>query len=94
MNPEDPNGPQSEWETCVVCGNSVEPGRGASRINHRGNTINMCGPKCLRTFAGEPDASLGRLAKTMRERASSSKHAHEDFPLVFDRTNTVRADPP
>jgi ribosomal protein L24E len=57
------------WETCVVCGHSVEPGRGAARINHLGNTVNLCGPQCLRTFAGDPAPYLGRLARVMRERA-------------------------
>jgi ribosomal protein L24E len=69
MNPEDAVSNQSEWETCVVCGENVEPGRGAMRINHRGSTVNLCGPQCLRTFAKEPDPYLARLAKTMRERA-------------------------
>jgi ribosomal protein L24E len=69
INTKDTNGHQFEWETCVVCGNSVEPGRGATRINHRGNTVNVCGPQCLRTFANEPDPYLGRLAKALRERA-------------------------
>ena len=51
----------------MVCGNGVEPGRGASRINHRGNTINLCGPACLQTFAQEPDPYIARLARRMRE---------------------------
>ncbi len=65
----------AEWETCVVCGESVEPGRGAMRINHRGNTINLCGPQCLRTFAEEPAPYLARLAKIMRDRATKSEMA-------------------
>jgi ribosomal protein L24E len=58
---------QSDWEACVVCGNSVEPGHGAVRINHHGNTVNFCNPTCLRTFAQEPDPYLARLAKRMRD---------------------------
>ena len=68
MNADDASN-QSEWATCVVCGNSVEPERGAARINHRGNTVNVCGPQCLGAFAKEPDPYLARLAKLMRERA-------------------------
>lgn len=68
MNTDDVIKPQLEWATCAVCGNSVEPGREATRINHRGNTINVCGPQCLRTFAEEPDPYLARLAKAMHER--------------------------
>ena len=67
MNSENKSNHQSDWETCVVCGNSVEPGRGAARLNHRGNTINLCGPACRETFAQEPDPYLARLAKRMRE---------------------------
>ena len=58
---------QSDWERCVVCGNSVEPGHGAARISHHGNTVCLCNPACLRTFAQEPDPYLARLAKRMRE---------------------------
>jgi hypothetical protein len=36
-------------------------------INHHGNTVNLCNPGCLRTFAQEPDPYLARLAKRMRE---------------------------
>ncbi len=61
-------GHQSDWETCVVCGNNVEPGHGAVCINHHGNTVSLCNPACLRTFAHEPDPYLARLAKRMRER--------------------------
>ena len=75
MNTEDTVGNQSESETCVVCGNSVEPGHSAACINHRGNTVNVCGPQCLRTFAKEPDAYLARLAKIMRDRATKSEMA-------------------
>lgn len=75
MDTEDTVGSQSEWARCVVCGNRVEPGRGAARINHRGNTINVCGPQCLRMFAQEPDAYLARLAKLMRERARKTEMA-------------------
>jgi len=67
MNSENKSYPQSDWERCVICGNSVEPGHGAVRINHRGNTVNLCNPACLRTFAQEPDPYLARLAKRMRE---------------------------
>jgi ribosomal protein L24E len=63
MKSEDKMNQQSDWETCVVCGNSVEPRSGAGRINHRGNTVNLCSPACLRTFAQEPDPYLARLAK-------------------------------
>lgn len=61
--------PHLDWEQCVVCGHSVEPGRQASRINHRGNTVNLCGPHCLRAFASDPAPYLGRLARVTRERA-------------------------
>ena len=37
------------------------------RINHHGNTVNLCNPACLRTFAQEPDPYLARLAKRIRE---------------------------
>jgi ribosomal protein L24E len=67
MNSENKTPHQSDWETCVVCGNSVEPGHGALRINHHGNTVNLCNPACLSTFAQEPDPYLARLAKRMRE---------------------------
>ncbi len=73
MNIEETFNNQSEWATCVVCGSSVEPGRGATRINHRGNTISLCSPQCLRTFAEEPDAYLARLAKIMRDRAMKTE---------------------
>ena len=67
MSSENRTHHQSVWERCVICGNSVEPGHGALRINHRGNTISLCNPACLRTFAQEPDPYLARLAKRMRE---------------------------
>src|SRR6476619_7329629 len=67
MSSENRTRHQSDWERCVICGNSVEPGHGAVRINHRGNTVNLCNPACLRTFAQEPDPYLARLAKRMRE---------------------------
>lgn len=69
MNGEERINQQPDWETCVVCGNAVEPGRGAARINHRGNTVNLCGPACQQAFAREPDPYLAQLAKRMRERA-------------------------
>ena len=69
MNTEDLNGHHPAWETCVVCGNYIEPGCGPVRINHRGNTVTLCGPACLETFAEEPDLHLARLAEAMRERA-------------------------
>ena len=67
MNNENKTHHQSDWETCVICGNSDEPGHGAVRINHHGDTVNLCNPGCLRTFAQEPDPYLARLAKRMRE---------------------------
>ncbi len=67
MNSENQSNHQSDWEICVVCGNSIEPGRGAARLNHLGNTVNLCGPACRETFAQEPDPYLARLAKRMRE---------------------------
>jgi ribosomal protein L24E len=67
MNSENNSNHPSDWETCVVCGDSVEPGRGAARINHLGNTVNLCGPACRETFAQEPDPYLARLARRMRE---------------------------
>ena len=67
MNSENKTHHQSDWERCVICGNSVEPGHGAMRINHHGNTVNLCNPACLRAFAQEPDPYLARLAKRMRE---------------------------
>ena len=73
MNTDDIIKPQHEWATCAVCGNSVVPNNGAARINHRGNTINLCGPQCLRTFAEEPDPYLARLAKIMRDRATKTE---------------------
>ena len=67
MNSENKSYHPSDWERCVICGNSVEPGHGAMRVNHRGNTVNFCNPACLRIFAQEPDAYLARLAKRTRE---------------------------
>ena len=67
MNSENKTYHQSDWERCVICGNSVEPGHGAVRINHGGNTVNLCNPACLRAFAQEPDPYLARLAKRMCE---------------------------
>ena len=67
MNSENKTYHLSDWETCVVCGNSVEPGHGSVRINHHGNTVSLCNPACLRTFAEEPEPYLARLAKRMRE---------------------------
>lgn len=67
MNSENKTHPQSVWERCVICGNSLEPDHGAVRINHHGNTVNLCNPACLRTFAQEPDPYLARLAKRIRE---------------------------
>ena len=71
MNGENEAYPQSDWERCVVCGNSVEPGHGGVRINHHGNTVNLCNPACLTRFAEEPDPYLARLAKKMRERQNA-----------------------
>ena len=67
MNSENKTHHQSVWERCAICGNSVEPGRGAVRINHHGNTVNICSPDCLQTFAREPDPYLARLARGLRE---------------------------
>ena len=67
MSSENRTHHQSVWERCVICGNSVKPGQGAMRINHHGNTVNLCNPGCLRTFAQEPDPYLARLAKRMRD---------------------------
>ena len=67
MNSKNKMHHQCDWETCVICGNSVEPGHGAVRINHHGNTVNLCNPGCLRMFAQEPDPYLARLAKRMRQ---------------------------
>ena len=67
MNSENKTHHQSAWERCVICGNSVEPGHGAVRINHHGNTVNLCNPACLRTFAQEPEPYLARLAKRICE---------------------------
>ena len=58
---------QFAWATCVICGEAVEPGRGARRINHRGSTVNVCSPSCLQTFVAEPDPYLARLATVTRE---------------------------
>jgi ribosomal protein L24E len=78
MNTENQTHQQSDWERCVICGNSVEPGRGAVRINHHGNTVNLCGPACLRTFAQDPDPYLARLAKRMREQQLQEPLKTED----------------
>ena len=67
MSSENRTHHQSDWERCLICGNSIEPGHGAARINHHGNTVNLCNPACLKTFAQEPDPYLARLAKRMRE---------------------------
>jgi YHS domain-containing protein len=73
MNADEANGQQLEWGSCVVCGGSIEPEGSAAQINHRGNTINLCGPQCLRAFAEQPDAYLARLAKIMRDRATKTE---------------------
>lgn len=77
MNTYEISGRQLEWGSCVVCGSSVEPERGAARINHHGNTINVCGPNCLRMFAQEPAPYLTRLAKAMNERAFATASTEE-----------------
>lgn len=64
-----PAKPSPGWEICVVCGHGVEPGHHGARINHLGNTVNLCGPNCLRAFASDPAPYLGRLARALRERA-------------------------
>ncbi len=86
MKTEDRVGNQFEWETCAVCGQAVQPGQGARRVNHHGSTINVYSPSCLETLAGEPDPYLARLAKITRERelrrlASLSGIAWEDSGL-------------
>jgi YHS domain-containing protein len=77
MNVEEINGRQFGWATCVVCGNRVEPELGGVRVNHHGNTISVCGPQCLRTFANEPDLYLARLAKAMSEHAFGTETTEE-----------------
>ena len=67
MNSENNTHHHSVSERCVICGRSIEPGHGALRINHHGNTVNLCNPDCLRIFAQEPDSYLARLAKRIRE---------------------------
>ena len=78
MNTENKTHQQSDWERCVICGNSVEPGQGAVRINHHGNTVNLCSPACLKTFAQDPDPYLARLAKRMREQQLQESLKTED----------------
>ena len=78
MNTENKTHQQSDWERCVICGNSVEPGQGAVRINHHGNTVNLCSPACLKTFAQDPDPYLARLAKRMREQQLQESLKSED----------------
>lgn len=63
MNIEDNDGPQPDWETCLICGNTVEPGHGAARINHHGTIVNLCGPDCRRILAQEPDRHIASLIK-------------------------------
>jgi ribosomal protein L24E len=84
VNSENKTYHQSDWEKCVICGNSVEPGHGAARINHQGNTVNLCNPACLRTFAQEPDPYLARLAKRMREHALQESRKTEDQKSAED----------
>ena len=84
MNSENKTHHQSLWERCVICGNSVEPGQGAARINHHGNTVNLCNPACLRTFAQEPDPYLARLAKQMREQQPQQSMKTEGRESVQD----------
>jgi ribosomal protein L24E len=67
MNSENKTHHHSVSERCLICGKSIEPGHGALRINHHGNTVNLCNPDCLRIFAQEPDPYLARLAKRIRE---------------------------
>lgn len=69
MKTEESNGHQSDRQMCAVCGNSLHSKQGYLRTNHRGNTINLCGSQCLKTFAEEPDLYLARLADAARERA-------------------------
>lgn len=84
MNSETCSNHQSDWETCVVCGGDVAPGRGAARVNHRGDTINVCGPACLQVFAQEPDPYLARLAKKMREQVLRATCALERLEAGTD----------
>lgn len=72
INTKDTMSDPTEWETCAVCGDPVEPGHGAARINHRGDTVNLCSPGCLQTFAHEPDPYIARLAKTLLDRELSA----------------------
>ena len=85
MNSENRNNHQWDWETCVVCGNSVEPGHGAVRLNHRGNTISLCGPACQETFAQEPDPYLARLAKRMQEQVPGESMRFEGVDGSLDQ---------
>jgi ribosomal protein L24E len=62
MHSENMTHHQSDWEECAVCGNCVEPGHGPVRINHHGNTVCLCNPACLRTFAQEPDPYAGKAS--------------------------------
>ncbi|MEK7684124.1 MAG: hypothetical protein AAB466_01735 [Verrucomicrobiota bacterium] len=69
MTTEDSSSFPSEWETCAVCEKSVEFGGGTYRINHRGTTVNLCGPYRMAAFANDPTPYIARLAKRMRDRA-------------------------
>lgn len=69
MNEEPMNPSAIELQKCVICGSRVEHENGGIRTNHRGNTINLCGSQCLKTFAEEPDLYLARLADAAGERA-------------------------
>ncbi|ODU23936.1 MAG: hypothetical protein ABS95_02775 [Verrucomicrobia bacterium SCN 57-15] len=74
MDTEDFNSHQVGSEMCAICGSPVEHENGGIRTNHRGNTINLCGPGCLETFAGEPDLFLARFAEAMRERTARDEN--------------------
>lgn len=60
---------QTDGETCVVCGKSVEHGRGYCRIMHKKKMANLCCPLCQETFLKAPDRYLSHQKTTEELRA-------------------------
>ena len=59
-------GPDKAGEQCVVCGKSVEGGRGYARIKHGERMVALCCPLCLESFQKAPQDYL-RQQETANE---------------------------
>ena len=60
---------QTDRETCLVCGKSVEHDRGYCRIMHGKEMVNLCCPLCQETFLKDPKRYLSHLKTTEQLRA-------------------------